>query len=510
MRLIALVVALVLASGAPTALQTSPSGGGFLTLLHTTIVDVAAGRLLPDQNVVIQGDRIARMGRATSTPPQGRVVDASSKYLMPGLWDMHSHLFDVDTPGSTAVTFPLLIANGITGVRDTGAMLDLLLYWRDQVDTRTVIGPRIVGTGPLLDGLPVVYPLMSMVLQTADDSRRAVDALADRGADFVKVYEMLRPEVFAAIVEQAKQRRIPAIGHVPLSIDAGEASDAGMRSFEHLRNLELACSSEADSLRQSRTALLAASSSRSGGELRNQIHWSQRPRAVDTYDPQRCSALLARLARNHTWQVPTLFLNSREALRPDKSDRVRSTLRFVPEVDRRDWEQWSTRVTNFTPDEVRQRSVHTAWQTRLVRQMSENGVGLLAGTDISVQWIVPGFSLHEELRTLVDAGLTPLQALRTATLNPAAYFETTELSGAVRAGQVADLVLLDANPLSDIRNTEAIRAVITRGRYLDRAMLNRLLANAEESAKQPDEARPKRPNQRLQPSAPGAILKRRG
>jgi len=418
-------------------------------------------------------------------------VDARGKFLIPGLWDMHTHLFDVDTPGSTEVTFPLMIANGVTGIRDTGAMLDLLMYWRDQLVAQAVVGPRIVGTGALLDGTPTVYPLMSTTVLSPDEGRRAVDALAARGVDFVKVYEMLRPDVFLAVVDQAKKRGLPAIGHVPLSVDAAEASDAGIRSLEHLRNLELACSSEADLLRQQRFAML--NPARNGAELRAEIHWRQRPLAVETYDPARCAALILRLARNQTWQVPTLFLNSREAFRPDRTERVRATMRFVPASDRADWEQWSTRVSALASEDAQQRTKHTQWQVGFVRQLSDGGVGLLAGTDISVQWIVPGFSLHEELRALVGAGLTPLQALQTATVNPAKYFDLQQTVGTIQPGALADLVLLDANPLADVRNTEMIRAVVANGRYFDRTRLDQMLTQAEAAAKRTEEVRPRRP-----------------
>ena len=508
MKQTALVLPLLLVTVLQLSPQVQPATPQQMTFAHVTVVDVAEGRLLPDQNVVFDRGRITQVSSASQARPRGQVVDAGGKFLIPGLWDMHTHLFDVDTPGSTEVTFPLMIANGVTGVRDTGAMLDLLMYWRDQIAAQAVVGPRIVGTGALLDGLPTVYPLMSTTVVSPDDGRRAVDALVARGVDFVKIYEMLRPDVFFAIVNHAKKRGLPAIGHVPLSVDAAEASDAGMRSFEHLRNLEFACSTESESLRQQRTALL--DSTRNGAELRTEVHWAQRPRAVDTYDPTRCAALIARLARNETWQVPTLFLNSREAFRPDKTERVRATVRFVPAGDRADWEQWSTRVSAFAPEDAQQRTKFSQWQVGFVRRLSEGGVGLLAGTDISVQWIVPGFSLHEELRALVGAGLTPLQALQTATVNPAKYLDMQQSVGTIQPGAVADLVLLDANPLSDIRNTATIRAVVANGRYFDRTRLDQMLTQAEAAATRDDDVRPKRPNRPLQPSALGAIMKRRG
>jgi imidazolonepropionase-like amidohydrolase len=324
---------------------------------------------------------------------------------------------------------------------------------------------------------------MSVVARTPEDGRRIVDALAARGSDFVKAYEMLRRDTFFAIVDQAKKPGLPVAAHVPLTVLAGEASDAGVRSFEHLRNIELACSRDAEALLTERTARLEAGAERIGLELRTEIHWSQRMRALEMYEADRCTALLKKLAANGTWQVPTLFNGTREARRPDLRNDVRETLRWVPDVQRKDWEAWSERTLTLAPDAATSRKRHADWLVWLVRRMKQEGVGLLAGTDSSTPWTIPGAALHEELRLLVEAGLTPLEALRTATWNAAHYFERTDEVGAVAPGQIADLVLLDADPLVDIRNARRIRAVVAKGRYLDRAALDGLLASAQRVAR---------------------------
>jgi hypothetical protein len=276
---------------------------------------------------------------------------------------------------------------------------------------------------------------------------------------------------------------LPVVAHVPLSVLAGDASDAGVRSFEHLRNLELACSSDAEDLLAERIAMLKAGAGRVGAEVRAEIHSAQRTRALDTYDPQRCTALLRKLAANGTWQTATLFLETREARRVYLNESVRATLRWVPDRYRVEWEAWAKRASAATPQATAAFIRRANWLAQLVRRMQEERVGLLAGTDFATHWTVPGAALHEELSVLVEAGLTPLEALRTATLNPAQYFGKTNEFGTVAPGMVADLVLIDGDPLADIRNARRISAVVANGRYLDRATLDRMLTSAEKLAR---------------------------
>lgn len=486
---------------APTLYAQEPNGLAFTTV---NVVDVERGEILADQAVVISDNRIVGVGPSgqVSIPSSTRIVDGADKYLVPGFWDMHVHLFDVDTPGATEVTFPLLIANGVTGVRDTGSLLDLLLYWRNEVTTGRSVGPRIVGTGPMLDGPPVVYSPMSTVLRTPNDARRTVQMLAQRGADFVKAYEMLRPDVFLAVVEESRTLGLPVAAHVPLTLLAGDVSNAGVRSFEHLRNIELACSRDAEALLESRIQLLEEGTDRIGSELRNEIHWLQRPLALASYDPNRCAALLDRLAQNETYQTVTLFLSTKESRRPDRLDHIRDTLRYTPEIDQVAWKKWSQAVDSYESEHSAARRAHSDWLMRLVRDMRDAGVPLLAGSDVSVPWMVPGFSLHEELAILVEAGLTPAEALRTATITPANFFGASDRFGSVREGRFADLVLLDANPLNDIANTTRIHGVMANGNYYDRSLLDEMLASVAAAAASGKSDRPRRTNTPATPATP--------
>ena len=472
-----------------------------LAFTHVNVVDVESGRVLPEQTVLIAGNRIQSVGPSArvKVPSGAQVVDATGKYMIPGLWDMHLHLVDPDTPGSPDVVLPLLVANGVTGGRDLGAMsLDSILQLRSDVRTGRRIGPRLVVAGKLLDGAPVVFPPDAVLVRTAEEGPQIVDSLAAPGVDVIKPYEMLRRDVFLAVVDQAKRRGLLLAAHVPLSLDAAEVSDAGVHTLEHLRNLELACSSKADSLRAARTALLEEEGARvapqgglafawsagygGGAAFRAKIHRAQRPRARETYDPERCADLLRRFARNGTWQDPTLAIENWEVERPDTSQRVRATLRYVPPRFREAWGEAVDELDKLPPEETAELEMQARWLVRLVGAMREAGVGLLTGMDVSNPYMVPGFSIHEELRSLTRAGLTPAEALRAATLNPARSLEATDSLGTVERGKLADLVLLDANPLQDIGNARKISAVVLNGRFLDRSALDQLLAEAERAA----------------------------
>jgi imidazolonepropionase-like amidohydrolase len=473
-----------------------------VALTHVSVLDVRTGSVRSDQTVIVTGTRIAAVDQAgrVAVPAGALIVDATGKYLMPGLWDMHTHIIDPDTPGTPDVVFPLLVANGVTGVRDMGsADLDSIIAIRSALRAGARLGPRMLLAGKALDGLPAIFPPDEILVRTPAEGRRAVDSLAARGVDFIKPYEMLQRDVFLAIVDAAKQHRLPLAAHVPLALDAGEASDLGVRSFEHLRNIELACSSLADSLRTARVLVLAREASRPdttglafgwslgygpGALVRAQIHREQRPRARETFHAARCDALLRRLARNGTWQDATLVAD--DVARLDTMATVRATLRYVPEATRALWERtvagWDATGTHGAGRGRADIEAQAAWYLKLVGLMAKRGVGILAGTDISNPYLIPGFSLHEELGQLVRTGLTPLEAIRAATLNPARYLAATDSLGTVEVGRLADLVLLDADPFQDIGNTRKIRAVMLNGRYLDRGALDGLLADAERAA----------------------------
>ncbi|MGI4736898.1 MAG: amidohydrolase family protein [Janthinobacterium lividum] len=438
-----------------------------LTIVHANIIDVATGQIQPDQTVVITGKRITKVGpTASPTPRRGRVVDARGQYLIPGLWDMHTHLyFDGTASAGTPLILPLLVANGITGIRDMGSELDSVLRARDAVVAHRLLGPRMVVSGPMLDGPKSPYKA-AIAIATPDDGRRAVAMLKARGVDFIKVQSLVPRAAYFAIAQAAQAAGLPFEGHVPDAVRATEAVAAGQRSFEHLIGIFEASSTAEDQY-------VAG-----GAKLPAQL--------LATYDLAHEASIINLLAQHReVWQCPTLFWERGQWLVDSIAWRQDPDLAYAG----RSWvaQRWPkaqlgiARTLDTDPLAVRARFV--THELAIVRKLHAAGVGFLAGTDTPAGVdLIPGVSLHLELQRFVAAGFTPLEALQTATLNPAKFYNRRQDFGAVQAGRLADLVLLSANPLIDIANTRKIAGVLADGRYLSRPDLDALQRRLQQVA----------------------------
>ncbi|HJR63282.1 MAG TPA: amidohydrolase family protein [Gemmatimonadaceae bacterium] len=452
-----------------------------LVFEHVTVVDVEQGRLLADRRVVIDGTRIIAVDSGSHDGPAGaRRVDGTGKYLIPGLWDMHVHAahgsYGRGLPANDSGFAPLFIANGVTGVRDMFGVEGRAKLWKAHVRNGTAPWPRIVVSQHILDGPQAVWP-GSVRVATAAAARRAVDSLVRAGADFLKVYSFLPRDAFRAAVEQAGRRGLPVAGHVPFVLSVEDASDAGMRSIEHMTGIPAACSTVTDSVH---AAYLGALDDPDVLAAMSRVGTALGPAILSNPDPTRCAALAERLSKNGTWLSPTLTVLRSTAHLDDTTLAGDQRTRFVPGRYLQLWDPRNDfRFRNVTAEGWGIRRRMFARQLEIVGHMARAGVPVIAGTDFGNPWIFAGFSLHDELGLLVQAGLTPLEALRAATLGPARYLDATDSLGTVERGKLADLVLLDADPLADITNTTKIRAVVANGRYLDRAALDALLAGAE-------------------------------
>jgi imidazolonepropionase-like amidohydrolase len=458
-------------SGAPTATS--------LALTHVTVIDTAGGPPRGDMTVVITGDRITAVATSAGFEPplHTQIVDATGKYLIPGLWDMHVHVLRRER---LYIYFPLLIANGVTGVRDMGSgmSLDGIVALRQQIAAGTMLGPRLVAAGPVVDG-PKFTGADIMNVATVEQARAAVASLQAAGMDFVKVYDNLSRESYFAIADAAKKLDFPLTGHVPFAVTAREASDAGQRSIEHSTGVLLACSTEEREL----TRRYGEAAREPDFSLANILSIRADIRAADTLGKERCAELLQRFRKNGTWQCPTLVVQRFAfAYDPERMPRDRR-LAYIPAAWRKRWAPESWMYTkSFTAED--RAGTHRLYQTllELVGTMRREGVDLLAGTDLQTPYNFPGFSLHDELALLVEGGLTPLEALQTATINPARFLHRLDTLGTVERGKLADLVVLAANPLEDIHNTQKIAGVVVGGRYLPEAELQKMLADVEVAA----------------------------
>jgi len=447
-----------------------------LAFTHVTVIDATGASPKPDMTVVITGNRISTIGKTAGggVPKDAQVIDAAGKFLIPGLWDMHIHWYD-------PAYLPLFTVNGVTGVRIMWGG-PIHFSWRKEIQEGALLGPRMVIASAIVDGPNPIWPGSIAVADQAE-ARQAVIEAKQNGADFVKVYSLLPREAYFAIADEAKKQRIPFAGHVPYSVSAAEASDAGQKTIEHLTGILAACSTREEDLRKGFAD--AFSGLPQGQRLPSPARTRPLTRMMlETFSPEKAAALFSRFKRNHTWQCPTLTVLHNGAFLNDPELRNDPRLKYMPPQMRAWWDPSNDfRFKERTAEDFDLGRLVYKKQFELVGMMHRAGVDLLAGTDVLNPYCFPGFSLHDELALLVQAGLSPMAALQAATLNPARFLgKETEL-GTVEKGKIADLVLLEANPLEDIRNTTKINSVVLNGRLLDRKALDQSLAAVEAAAK---------------------------
>ena len=410
-----LAVTLALVSCVPGEPPAEPPAD--LAIQNVTVIDAANGAR-EALTVVVSDGRITAVQPADEAVRAAEVVDGTGQYLIPGLWDFHVHLtydarFTEAMPG-------LFLNHGITSIRDTGGPLELVVPAVEALRAEGATAPRVFFAGPLMDGEHVVYdgdsrPLLGITNPDVEAARANMARLAEAGVDFVKIYEMVSPEVFEVLVEEAQSRGLPMDGHVPLSM---QARDVGphVQSLEHLRNIEMDCTAKPDALVAERRRLIANPDGISGAALRSQLHGLYRIPSVVAYDEAECREVLA--AMMSTIQVPTLRLNALSLQPPFARSDWGEVLEKLPADVAVDWGARGGgarggRSTDTTfPD----------WSLFLVGLMHEAGVPIGAGTDTPIGFAAPGYSLHSELEMLVRAGLSPMEALRAATLRPAEFF----------------------------------------------------------------------------------------
>jgi imidazolonepropionase-like amidohydrolase len=477
-------LALLVSSAILLACSCSSAPPPSLAISHVTLIDGTGAAALPDMTVLVADERIAAIGPSKSlfVPRGTKTLDATGKFLMPGLVDMHAHLTGASEPtGSREFILPLLLANGITTVRDMGGDLDALLMLRHEIESGKLQAPQIFFAGPYLDGSPPFFQ-PSLVVTNSAEAADDVHSLISRGTDFIKVQSNLSREAYFSIADVCRREHITFVGHVPDHVTAAEASDEGQKSIEHLTGVLRACSSEEPSLMRKQFAA-APKKPTIGQSMNRELAWQIE--LLQSYSDEQANALIAKFLRNQTWQVPTLILLQNDAFPTPENDPSRDLRRkYIPLQVLANWEKGTKdRDKGATAEEFALRSRLMQASLRIVGKMNAAGVPVMAGTDTTAPYVFPGSSLHEELALLVQAGLTPMQALQAATKRPAELLGRLQTQGTIHQGKTADLLLLDANPLEDIHNSEKIRAVVLRGKLLDRKALDELLTKEESFAK---------------------------
>lgn len=414
--------------------------------VHATVVPMDAERVLADHSVVVHGDRIEALGPsdALAVPEGARVVDAGGRWLMPGLTDMHVHSWAESEQ-------TLFLAHGVTSVRNMFGS-ELHLAWRAEIAAGARLGPTFVTAGPIVDGDPPVWP-GSRVVASAEDGRAAVLEQVAAGYDFIKVYNRVPAEAYAAIVATAKERGIPVDGHVPDAVGLDGVLAAGQRTIEHCAGYEL--------------PLCADGAGIDGSSFASRLS------AWEHVDDGKLATLVERTRQAGVFNCPTLVVMQKWMSKDESLEELkRPVMRYVGRQTLMSWGFMASRSAPLAPVA---RAGH-AGRLRFVQALHEGGAGLLLGTDAGNPWVVAGASLHEELALLVQAGLSPYQALRAGTSEAARCLGRAHEFGTIAPGLRADLLLLSADPLADVGNAARIDGVMARGRWLPADELRTRLA----------------------------------
>ena len=445
---------------------------------HVNVIDATGSPVRSDMTIIIEGNRITALDKASKVriPKNSFIINGSGKYLIPGLWDMHFHVFNnVSKTPPDENDFSLLIANGVVGIREMWTKMEGMSQvdlWRKQFHQQPGTIPRIGSVGTMIDGSPSQW-LNSDTASSTDRARIMVKQMKDAGIDFVKTYNRLPREVYFAIADEARKQKIPIEGHIPNRILLKEAADAGQRSVEHLTgsriNFEDDCSVFIKELKTELPDSIAA----------NSPFVPVMKQVLDLCDEKKALEIFQYLAQKGVWECPTMVIYKRSSIDSAKFFND-FRLKYISSRDRLAWEA-SPEMKRYT--QQRKDGSRAFFQRVLaqVKLMKKAGLRFLAGTDYDNPFLYPGFSLHDELALFVEAGFTPMEALQTATINPAKFLGTTDSLGTIGKGKIADMILLNADPLTDIHNTKQIQAVFVNGKYLSKQTLDAMLVKVEKS-----------------------------
>jgi imidazolonepropionase-like amidohydrolase len=420
-------------------------------ITNVNIIDVKTGKILKNKTVAIDNNHITAIyDKEIISSDSTIVIEGNGKYLIPGLWDMHAHYrwshLDLD---------PLLIANGITGIREMWGDMPSIVDIPKKTPIEIFSSPDIYTSADLIDGNPPSFPGFqgSIVVTTPDEAVAAVDKQVEKKVDFIKVYSSLSEDCLMAIGKEAKMKNIPFAGHIPNGVSIYKAIDAGMASSEHLFGFLYACSSNTN--------------------IRNTPDDKLIEELISSFSEERFDSLCSVLTKSSMWLCPTLTVIRALGYFNDTTFTNDKRMAYLPGYIIDLWDQ-QTKGSDDNDMAFNSSKARFLFELDLIGKMNKKGVKLLAGTDFPNAYVFPGFSLHDELSLMVKGGMSELDAIRTATLNPAIFMNKVNDFGSVEVGKLASLVLLNKNPLENIENTTSIETVILRGRVIDRTTLDKM------------------------------------
>ena len=465
-------LAALLAAAAPAAAPEQAD----LLIRHATIIDVASGKTVADQAIAVAGDTIRAVG------PDGTVsrrysaksnVDAVGKFAVPGLWDMHVHFGGgPDLIEENRNLLPLYVAYGVTTVRDCAADISSsVLEWRAQLANGRLLGPRIFTSGPKLEGYKPLWK-GTIEVGTPAEVNAALDRLQAMKVDFVKITDnTLKPDIFLYAVKESKRRGMKTSAHTPFALTIVQAADAGLSSVEHVDYLIKAGSPKEAAIGANYVA--------------GKLNYAQASDAfVETFEKAYAAGVYRELAKRHIAVTPTLNMG-RILAYLDREDHSKDpALAFIGPGLRKTYDWRVERAAKATPEQVAARHKEFELSKQVMPMLVAAGIPILAGTDAGYlnSFNYPGQGIHDELERYVESGLTPQQALASATITGPAFLGHSDRYGSLAAGKAADILILAANPLEDVRATRAIRGVVLHGRWMDRTALDTLLAEAKAKA----------------------------
>lgn len=442
---------------------------GDILIENINIIDVEVGNIILNQDVVIIGNKITNILKHGNNLIKSKtVIDGSNKYLIPGLWDMHAHMMRQQWFKSQ---MPLLRANGITGFREMWGDLKIANYVKSQIEKDSLPYFRFVASGHILDG-KIPFWKGAITATTPEAGIRIVDSLINTKADFIKTYSFLAPDVFYAISKRCKENNFPFAGHVPNTVWLTEASEAGMASMEHLYGfLTEACSNSDSAMALMERSLIAFENGNT--EERKKISLLFHSLVLNNFSKEKLISIAQRLKKKNTYIVPTLVMLRGEYFTNDTSFTNDSRLKYMSKETLEYWKE-QTKSDLEKNTEIQWQNKRKRWQIeqQIMKILISEKVPIMAGTDSDNPYAFPGFSLHDEMALYVTCGMTPIDALRSATIIPIKFLKMTDSLGTIKKGKLADLVILNANPLENIKNTTKINTVIANGKLYNKSYID--------------------------------------
>ena len=438
-----------------------------ILIKDASIIDIESGSTIPQQSILIEN------GRITNIFPSGAIayaahteIEATGMYVMPGLWDMHVHL----RGGSNLVDenkklLPLYITNGVTTIREAGGdITPQILQWKQEISDNTLVGPTIFTSGPKLDGKNSTWQ-GSLELQSKEDVTHALDSLVALGVDFVKIYDStLSKEIYLEILRQAEARGLKTTGHLPMSVMLDDALDAGLDGIEHLYYVLKGASSKEQEI----TDLVR------NGKL---SFWGAVRQLLDSYDEKKAAKLFQKMAVKKVAVTPTLYIDEVLSFLHDVDHSDDTELNYIgQEIQKTYARRLNAALKRSDASKKFEAELHYKFKS-MIKPMFDAKVMLLTGSDNGAfnSYIYAGSSLHKELEKFVESGLTPTEALQSSIINGATFFGVQDSIGTIEIGKKGDLLILNANPLQDIKNTSSIETVVHNGKSYSQKELQQLL-----------------------------------